>query len=110
MYKRQVLTQSIAVDWAKYGIRANIIIPGQFDTDMGAPLMNDPAALEAYVKRIPASRVGQPEELPSLVIYLCSDASSYVTGGLSQWTEDSPYNSSKGKLLRKFIEWKKNSI
>ena len=77
-----VLTQSIAVDWAKYGIRANVVIPGQFDTDMGAPLMNDPNALEEYVKRIPASRVGQPEELPSLVIYLCSDASSYVTGGL----------------------------
>lgn len=77
-----VLTQSIAVDWAKFGIRANVIIPGQFDTDMGAPLMNDPVALEAYVKRIPASRVGHPEELPSLVIYLCSDASSYVTGGL----------------------------
>ena len=77
-----ILTQSIAVDWAKYGIRANVVIPGQFDTDMGAPLMNDPDALEAYVRRIPASRVGQPEELPSLVIYLCSDASSYVTGGL----------------------------
>jgi Tropinone reductase 1 len=76
------LTQSFAADWAPLGIRVNAIAPGQFDTDMGAPLMNDPAALAAYVKKMPLGRVGQPEEMPSLVVYLCSPASSYVTGGL----------------------------
>ncbi len=76
------LTQSFAADWASLGIRVNAIVPGQFDTDMGAPLMNDPEALAAYVKKMPMGRVGQPEEMPSLVVYLCSPASSYVTGGL----------------------------
>ncbi len=78
----QILTQSMAADWASLGIRVNAVIPGQFDTDMGAPLMNDPAALSDYVKRIPAGRVGQPDEIPGLVVYLCSGASSYVTGSL----------------------------
>jgi NAD(P)-dependent dehydrogenase (short-subunit alcohol dehydrogenase family) len=78
----QTLSQSMAADWASIGIRVNTIIPGQFDTDMGAPLMNDPDALAAYTKRIPLGRVGQPHEMPGLVVYLCSDASSYVTGGM----------------------------
>ena len=72
----------MAADWAPLGIRVNTVIPGQFDTDMGAPLMNDADALAAYVKRIPIGRVGQPGEMTGLVVYLCSDASSYVTGGL----------------------------
>ena len=72
----------MAADWASLGIRVNTIIPGQFDTDMGAPLINDPNALTAYIKRIPLGRLGQPHELSGLVVYLCSDASSYVTGGL----------------------------
>jgi len=76
------LTQSLAADWARYGIRVNAVIPGQFDTDMGAPLLNDPEALSAYVKRIPAGRVGQPGELAPLVVFLCSPASSYMTGSL----------------------------
>ncbi|MBT3349746.1 MAG: glucose 1-dehydrogenase [Nitrospinaceae bacterium] len=76
------LTQAMAVDWAPLGIRVNTIVPGQFDTDMGEPLMSNPEALAAYVKKMPMGRVGQPEEMPPLVIYLCSPASSYVTGGL----------------------------
>ncbi|MEK6710673.1 MAG: glucose 1-dehydrogenase [Nitrospinota bacterium] len=76
------LTQSLAADWTQYGIRVNAIIPGQFDTDMGAPLLSDPQALAAYLKRIPAGRVGQPEELAPLIVFLCSRLSSYMTGAL----------------------------
>lgn len=76
------LTQSLAVDWARHGVRVNAVIPGQFDTDMAAPLMNDPEALAAFVKRIPAGRVGQPGEIASLVVFLCSSVSSYMTGAL----------------------------
>ncbi len=49
---------------------------------MGAPLINNPEALAAYVKKMPLGRIGSPEEMPSLVVYLCSPASSYVTGAL----------------------------
>jgi 2-deoxy-D-gluconate 3-dehydrogenase len=76
------LTQSFAADWAPLGIRVNAVVPGQYDTDMGAPLMNDPEALAAYVKNMPMGRVGSPEEMPAMVLYLCSNASSYVTGAL----------------------------
>ncbi len=76
-------TQSLAAELAPLNIRVNAVVPGQFDTDMGAPLMNDPAALAAYVERIPLGRVGQPEEIPALVVYLCSNASSYVTGSVA---------------------------
>ena len=70
------------MDWARHGIRVNAVIPGQFDTGMAAPLMNDPEALAGYVKRIPAGRVGQPGEIASLVVFLCSSVSSYMTGAL----------------------------
>ena len=76
------LTKTFAADWAPMGIRVNAIAPGQFDTDMGAPLINNPEALAAYVKKMPLGRIGSPEEMPSLVVYLCSPASSYVTGAL----------------------------
>ena len=76
------LTQSLAAEFAPFNIRVNAVVPGQFDTDMGAPLMNDPEALAAYVEKIPLGRVGQPEEIPGLVVYLCSNASSYVTGSI----------------------------
>lgn len=76
------LTQSFAADWAPLGIRVNAVVPGQYDTDMGASLMNDPEALAAYVKKMPMGRVGSPEEMPAMVLYLCSNASSYVTGAL----------------------------
>ncbi len=76
------LTQSLAVELAPLHIRVNAVVPGQFDTDMGAPLMNDPEALAAYLERIPLGRVGKPEEIPALVVYLCSSASSYMTGSV----------------------------
>jgi NAD(P)-dependent dehydrogenase (short-subunit alcohol dehydrogenase family) len=76
------LTQSFAADWAPLGSRVNAVVPGQYDTDMGAPLMNDPEALAAYVKKMPLGRVGSPKEMPGMVLYLCSNASSYVTGAL----------------------------
>ena len=76
------LTQSLAADWAPLGIRVNAIVPGQFDTDMGATLTSDPEALAAYVKNVPLGRIGSPGEMAALVVYLASAASSYVTGAL----------------------------
>jgi len=76
-----LLTKSLAVEWAPYGIRVNAIAPGYM---MTPPLekmkAEDPDRWKYWMGRIPMQRVGQPPELQGAAIYLASDASSYVTG------------------------------
>jgi len=74
------LTRALAMEWAPLGIRVNAIAPGQFDTDMGAPLMGNPAALREFLKSVPLSRVGKPREIGVLAVTLASDASAFMTG------------------------------
>ena len=74
------LTRALAMEWAPFGIRVNAIAPGQFDTDMGAPLMNNPDALREFLKSVPLGRVGKPRELGVLAVTLASDAAAFMTG------------------------------
>jgi NAD(P)-dependent dehydrogenase (short-subunit alcohol dehydrogenase family) len=74
------LTRALAIEWAPLGIRVNAIAPGQFDTEMGAPLMNDPVALSAFLKSVPLGRVGRPREIGLLAVMLASAASAFMTG------------------------------
>ncbi|MDA3920553.1 MAG: SDR family oxidoreductase [Salinisphaera sp.] len=75
-----MLTKGLAADLARYGIQANCISPGYFQTDMNTALWQDPD-FDAWIKkRTPAARWGQLEELVGTLVYLSSDASSFVSG------------------------------
>jgi 2-deoxy-D-gluconate 3-dehydrogenase len=75
-----LFTKALALEWNRYNINVNAIAPGYFHTEMTAPLRMDKKFYEAFLKRIPLRRFGEPEEIGPLAVYLASDASSYITG------------------------------
>lgn len=74
------MTESLAIDLAPYNIRVNNIAPGAIETPMVDPLKSNPEGLKGLLARLPMKRMGQPEEISSTVVFLASDASSYMTG------------------------------
>ena len=74
------MTEAMVLELAPYNIRVNAISPGAIETPMIDPLKADPKAMEGTLNRIPLHRVGKPEEVSNLVLFLASDASSYMTG------------------------------
>jgi NAD(P)-dependent dehydrogenase (short-subunit alcohol dehydrogenase family) len=76
----KLLTQALARDLARDGIRVNAIAPGVIETAMTEVTRNDPARLTGFVGRTPLGRVGQPEELVGPVVFLVSEMASYVSG------------------------------
>lgn len=76
------LTKSLAMEWGKYNIRVNAICPGLIQTKFSEALWKNEAILKNALRRIPLNRVGQSEEIASLVTFLASDAASYCTGSI----------------------------
>jgi NAD(P)-dependent dehydrogenase (short-subunit alcohol dehydrogenase family) len=74
------LTKTAALEYAKQSIRVDCVCPGYIQTPMTALGMNDPARLARIIAREPIGRVGTPEEVAEAVVWLCSDAASFVTG------------------------------
>lgn len=74
------MTEAMALDLAQYNIRINAVAPGAIDTPMAVSITQDPKALEGTLSQIPLHRVGKPEEVSNLVLFLASDDSSYMTG------------------------------
>ncbi|MCJ7787021.1 SDR family oxidoreductase [Patescibacteria group bacterium] len=74
------MTETLALELAPYNIRVNAVAPGMIDTPMVAPLEQDQKTMEGTLARIPLHRVGKPEEVSKLVLFLASDESSYMTG------------------------------
>ena len=76
-----MLTKSLAVEWADRGVRVNAIAPGYMRTELvDDVLANNPEMEDTWIENTPLGRLGRPEELRELVVYLASDASSYMTG------------------------------
>jgi NAD(P)-dependent dehydrogenase (short-subunit alcohol dehydrogenase family) len=74
------MMRGLAVELARYQIRANAVLPGWIDTPMTAPAFGWDKFAEKVKPRIPARRWGEPEDFGGLAVYLASDASKYHTG------------------------------
>jgi dehydrogenase/reductase SDR family member 4 len=75
-------TRVMAKEWGKYNIRVNAIAPGLFKTRFSEALWNDEKILRRFLDGNPLGRIGEPEEIVGTMIYLASDAASYVTGAV----------------------------
>ncbi len=74
------LTKVLALELAPHNVTANAICPGPFATDLNIPVMSNPQANQFFLNHIPLGRWGKPEELKGVIIFLASDASSFMTG------------------------------
>lgn len=75
-----LLAKTQALEFATTGVTVNAICPGPFATEMNKPLLDDPEKYKAFVAKIPLGRWGHMHELDGAVIFLASEASSFVTG------------------------------
>ena len=75
------LTRTAALEYARAGIRVNAVCPGVIRTPMVERLLRDRPRAEARLRELgPVGRLGTPEEVAEAVVWLCSDAASFVTG------------------------------
>lgn len=73
-------TRAAAVELAPYGISVNCVLPGTTVTDMSRDVLTDPVMKKALIEPVPLGRLGAPEDLVGIVLYLASDEASWTTG------------------------------
>lgn len=74
------VTKSLAWDLGRFGVRVNAIAPGVIDTDMTKPMLVHPEIVEFYEKATPLGRIGQPDDIAHVALFLASDAARFMTG------------------------------
>jgi NAD(P)-dependent dehydrogenase (short-subunit alcohol dehydrogenase family) len=75
-----MMTRALASEWAPYNINVNAIAPLLIRTPLAAPTLNDPEKLKTYVANVPFKRIGEPQDIAGLCIFLASAASDFITG------------------------------
>ena len=76
------LARTMAVDWARYGIRVNTVAPGYVATDLTAGLQQNEKLLQAITDKTPMKRLAEPREISDVVVFLASDSSTFITGAV----------------------------
>ena len=77
------MTRALACEWASAGVRVNAVAPGYIETALVRQLTAEGSVdTDRLRRRIPMGRLGRPEEIASVILFLCSPAESYVTGAV----------------------------
>jgi NAD(P)-dependent dehydrogenase (short-subunit alcohol dehydrogenase family) len=76
----EALTRSLGAEWARHGVQVNCLAPGYMNTDIPRLAMADEKKRTLFLSKVPARRIGEPEEAGPLAVYLASAASDFMTG------------------------------
>jgi len=76
----EALTRSLGAEWARHGIQVNCLAPGYMNTDIPRAALADEKTRALFLSKVPARRIGEPEEVGPLAVYLASAASDFMTG------------------------------
>lgn len=76
----KMLTRNLSIELAPLGITINSIAPGAIETPINKNLLNDPAKLNALLENIPLKRLGTPDDVANMAVFLASEESNYATG------------------------------
>jgi len=74
------LTRALAAEWSRHGIQVNCLAPGYMNTDIPKAALADEKTRQLFLSKVPARRIGEPEETGALAVYLASPASDFMTG------------------------------
>jgi len=76
------LTKTLAIEWARYNVNVNCIIPGIFYTSATKSVLDDDKMREIRTRKVPLKRIGEPEDIGPLAVFLSSAASDFITGAV----------------------------